>query len=108
MLRKILPLILTVAITIVLTTVFQPLSLLQSTAKSQPEQAQQLDNSGTCHGFPETGMEVCGRFLAYWYKYGGLRQFGYPISIPLTETSNLDGKVYTVQYFERAVFELHP
>jgi hypothetical protein len=26
----------------------------------------------------------------------------------MTEISDLDGKPYTVQYFERAVFEMHP
>ena len=35
-------------------------------------------------------------------------QQGYPISDEFTETSAMDGKPYTVQYFERAVFEDHP
>ncbi len=35
-------------------------------------------------------------------------QQGYPISDQFQEKSEVDGKVYTVQYFERAVFELHP
>src|SRR3954466_11561297 len=35
-------------------------------------------------------------------------QQGYPISEEFTEVSALDGKPYTVQYFERAVFEMHP
>lgn len=47
------------------------------------------------------------KFLAYWVTNGGLAQFGYPISEKLTETL-ADGKSYTVQYFERARFELHP
>ncbi|MEO5951914.1 MAG: sortase, partial [Chloroflexia bacterium] len=38
---------------------------------------------------------------------GGLAQFGYPISEEFVETLE-DGKPYTVQYFERARFELHP
>ncbi|MEO8288500.1 MAG: hypothetical protein ABI670_18915 [Chloroflexota bacterium] len=57
---------------------------------------------------PETGHSIAGKFLAYWQQHGGLAQQGYPISGPFTETSDLDGKPYTVQYFERAVFELHP
>ena len=34
-------------------------------------------------------------------------QQGYPITDEFQEKSEADGKVYTVQYFERAVFELH-
>jgi hypothetical protein len=58
--------------------------------------------------FPETGHTVSDPFLSYWRANGGLAQFGYPISAVQTEISALDGKLYTVQYFERAVFELHP
>ena len=58
--------------------------------------------------FPETGKSVTGIFLDYWKQHGGLAQQGYPISGLLTEKSPLDGKTYTVQYFERAVFEYHP
>lgn len=54
--------------------------------------------------FPETGYRVGGAFLEYWQAHGGLAQFGYPISPELQdEKSRL-----TVQYFERARFELHP
>ncbi|HEX8229769.1 MAG TPA: hypothetical protein VF826_10720, partial [Chloroflexia bacterium] len=58
--------------------------------------------------FPETGKAVKGIFLEYWDKHGGLPQQGFPISDMFTEVSTLDGKPYTVQYFERAVFEYHP
>jgi hypothetical protein len=58
--------------------------------------------------FKETGYYVAEPFLAYWSTHGGLAQQGYPISNEFTETSPLDGKPYTVQYFERAVFEKHP
>src|SRR5438874_8752826 len=61
-----------------------------------------------CQTFPETGKSICGRFLAYWRDHGGLAQQGYPISAQFPETSEIDGKTYTVQYFERAVFEMHP
>ncbi|HEX8597424.1 MAG TPA: hypothetical protein VF952_02810 [Chloroflexia bacterium] len=61
-----------------------------------------------CHTFPETGKSVCGQFLEYWQQNGGLAQQGYPISEPFQEKSDIDGKTYTVQYFERAVFESHP
>jgi carboxyl-terminal processing protease len=58
--------------------------------------------------FPETGMTAQGKFLAYWNSHGGLAQQGYPISSEMQERSDTDGKTYTVQYFERAVFEAHP
>lgn len=58
--------------------------------------------------FPETGKSVEGIFLEYWNTHGGLAQQGFPISDLMAETSDLDGKTYTVQYFERAVFEYHP
>jgi hypothetical protein len=58
--------------------------------------------------FPETGKTVRGLFFDYWNKHGSLSQQGYPISELFGETSDLDGKPYTVQYFERAVFEYHP
>ncbi|HEX9989656.1 MAG TPA: M28 family peptidase [Chloroflexia bacterium] len=58
--------------------------------------------------FQETGKRVGGRFLRYWQENGGLAQQGLPISDEFEEKSDLDGKTYRVQYFERAVFELHP
>ncbi|HET9223160.1 MAG TPA: YbaY family lipoprotein, partial [Roseiflexaceae bacterium] len=54
------------------------------------------------HCFSETGHCVGGRFLEYWQQNGGLAVFGYPISDEMTENG------YTVQYFERQRFELHP
>jgi hypothetical protein len=61
-----------------------------------------------CRAFPETGKQVCGRFLDYWTRNGGLAQQGLPLSGEFTEVSELNGQPYTVQYFERAVFEMHP
>jgi hypothetical protein len=58
--------------------------------------------------FPETGKTVQGRFLQYWEQNGGLPQQGYPLSEELQQRSEIDGKTYTMQYFERAVFEWHP
>ena len=58
--------------------------------------------------FPETGKTVRGRFLQYWATHGGTAQQGLPISDEMQERSARDGRVYTVQYFERAVYELHP
>jgi hypothetical protein len=61
-----------------------------------------------CQEFTQTGKRICGRFLQYWLQSGGLTQQGYPISNEFTEKSDLDSREYTVQYFERAVFEMHP
>jgi len=71
-------------------------------------QAQVANTSAGSVLFPETGNRLGGKFLEYWQTHGGLRQQGYPISNEFQERSELDGKIYTMQYFERAVFELHP
>lgn len=63
---------------------------------------------GASRTFAETGHTVSGRFLEYWNAHGGLPQYGYPLSEPVQEKSDTDGKTYMVQYFERAVFESHP
>lgn len=64
--------------------------------------------AGSAGYFPQTKHSVTGRFLQYWQEHGGLTQQGYPITEEFTEKSDLDGNTYQVQYFERAVFELHP
>ncbi len=58
--------------------------------------------------FPETGHNVSGLFLAYWKAHGGLFVNGYPISEQFQEVNPIDGHSYTVQYFQRERFELHP
>ncbi len=58
--------------------------------------------------FPQTGHSVREAFLQFWQTQGGVDRFGYPISEELPEISTADGKVYTVQYFERARLEWHP
>ncbi|NNJ09778.1 hypothetical protein EKD04_005515 [Chloroflexales bacterium ZM16-3] len=73
-----------------------------------------------CRFFPETGHSVCGEILAAWRANGleldgrsgktegeNLALFGLPLSEPQVETLS-DGRQYTVQWFERARFELHP
>jgi WD40 repeat protein len=61
-----------------------------------------------CERFDATNETVCGPFLRYWHKHGGLAQQGYPISPVFLETNLADGKQYPTQYFERARFEYHP
>jgi hypothetical protein len=58
--------------------------------------------------FVQTGKSICKVMEPYWRKYGGLAQFGYPVSDPLEEANSVDGQVYLVQYFQRARFEWHP
>src|SRR5690242_14820255 len=58
--------------------------------------------------FQETKHSVSGKILDYWNRYGGLKQFGFPLSEQFNEISATDGKTYAVQYFERNRFELHP
>ncbi len=73
-----------------------------------------------CRYFTETRHSACGEILAAWRKNGlefdgkkgkseaeNLALFGLPLSEPQTETLS-DGREYTVQWFERARFELHP
>ncbi len=58
--------------------------------------------------FAETNHAMSGTFLDFWRKRGGAQIFGLPISEPFQEQSTVDGQTYTVQYFERGRFELHP
>ena len=57
--------------------------------------------------FKETGHSLSTGFKAYWEKYGGLAQFGFPISEEFQELNPIDGKTYTMQYFERGRLEYH-
>jgi hypothetical protein len=52
--------------------------------------------------FSETGHTVGGAFRRFWDERGGVAIFGLPITDETREGT------LTVQYFERARFELHP
>jgi hypothetical protein len=58
--------------------------------------------------FSVVGHTLRGPLREYWEQHGGLQQFGYPLTEAFQEQSDTDGKTYTVQYFERNRFELHP
>jgi ABC-type transport system substrate-binding protein len=59
--------------------------------------------------FAETKHCLSGNLKTFYYKYGGIKQFGFPISEPFSEASkDVEGKNFTVQYFERQRLELHP
>ena len=70
--------------------------------------AGQWVNPDGARAFPQTGHAIGGGFLAYWQSHGGLAQYGLPLTDEFQQQSAVDGKTYTMQYFERAVFELHP
>lgn len=55
-----------------------------------------------CRSFSETGFQVCYAFLNFYDAYGGIDQFGYPVS-NLEEHDS-----YAVQYFQFARLEWHP
>ncbi|HEX5691797.1 MAG TPA: beta-propeller fold lactonase family protein [Roseiflexaceae bacterium] len=72
-----------------------------------------------CRFFSETGHNVCGEILASWRASGlefdgrrgtsereSMALFGLPLSDARAES--MAGKERTVQWFERARFELHP
>jgi hypothetical protein len=58
--------------------------------------------------FPQVKHTLRGGFRDYWTSHGGLAQLGLPLTEEFQETSPTDGKLYTVQYFERARMEWHP
>jgi predicted metalloprotease len=68
----------------------------------------QYENRTRGSYFPQTQHWLGGSFLTFWNGYGGLANFGYPVTGELSEKNPRDGRTYTVQYFERARFELHP
>jgi hypothetical protein len=72
-----------------------------------------------CRFFAETGHSVCGEILRAWRASGlefdgqagtseaeSLALFGLPLSSPQVEET--PSGTYTVQWFERARFEIHP
>ncbi|MCE9644809.1 MAG: hypothetical protein K8S20_02325 [Chloroflexi bacterium] len=60
------------------------------------------NNSLACRAYPETGHTICFEFLEYFDQYGGVAQFGYPISGFEYHENKL------VQYFEKARLEWQP
>ncbi len=63
-----------------------------------------ITNSKQRRYFPETKHIVQYGFKDTWDSRGGLKVFGLPLSDEVEEQLS-DGKVHTVQYFERARFE---
>ncbi len=92
----------------------QHLNLMHS-APFTPLPAGTTGNANSTY-FPQTGHSVSNGFRDYWMSHGlnlgdpgismreSLALFGYPISQEFTDPAT----GYTVQYFQRAVFEYHP
>ncbi len=59
-------------------------------------------NPLACRLYTQTGFSICFTFLEFFDKYGGLNQFGYPISSFEYHDNIL------VQYFEKARLEWQP
>ena len=56
-------------------------------------------HSSDCRNIPRDGLPVCHAFLQYFESYGGIAQFGYPLSGLVFHEGQM------VQYFQRARFE---
>jgi len=61
-----------------------------------------VNNTLACRSYAESGHSVCFEFLEYFDQYGGVAQFGYPISGFEYHENRL------VQYFEKARLEWQP
>lgn len=68
--------------------------------------AAEAQSGQLCFDVPGITNCIQGRFLQYWRDNGGLPVFGYPITAEFREETP-EG-IFTVQYFERNVFEAHP
>lgn len=61
-----------------------------------------VNNTFSCRTYVETGYSVCFAFLEFFDQYGGVAQFGYPISGFEYHENKL------VQYFEKTRIEWQP
>lgn len=61
-----------------------------------------VENPFSCRRYNETGYSVCFEFLEFFDEFGGVTQFGFPISGFEYREDKL------VQYFEKARFEWQP
>ena len=59
-------------------------------------------NITACRYFAKTNKQICYSFLEFFEKYGGVEQFGYPISNIELHNNRI------VQYFQYASFEWRP
>ena len=62
----------------------------------------ELAGLSSCQYFSQSSHQICYAFLEFFNTYGGISQFGYPVS----EVEIRDGR--KVQYFQKARFEWYP
>lgn len=72
-----------------------------------PQCGTKADTAASCY-FPQTKQVIANGFKAFWQENGGLAVFGLPISQEFAEQNPFDGKIYTVQYFERSLLQYDP
>jgi hypothetical protein len=66
-------------------------------------------NTPTQRYFPRTGQLLQGDFLRFWQAHGGLATVGAPITgIQREGNGDGSGRVYAVQWFQKARLERHP
>jgi hypothetical protein len=82
--------------------IISPLGEYQYEIDGTAQSAVMPSNSNACRRIPQDGFPVCYAFLRFFDTFGGISQFGYPIS----EVEVREGRL--VQYFQRARFEWHP
>lgn len=70
--------------------------------REQPEPIETNNMNSPCRLYEETGQKVCHEFLAFFLEYGGVEQFG----LPLSPIVNRAGR--SAQYFENAILEYRP
>jgi len=61
-----------------------------------------------CVWFTQTNHAVANGFKVFWEKNGGQQRYGMPLTEEYRDASLIDGKVRTVQYFERTRLEYFP
>ncbi len=61
-----------------------------------------------CAWFTQTNHAVANGFKIFWEKNGGQQRYGLPLTEEYRDASLIDGKIRTVQYFERTRLEYFP
>jgi hypothetical protein len=84
-----------------------PLGALRYQEKYPKDPPRPLDGPVAGTGTADQ-QAVRAAFSEYWKSHGGLLWQGYPVTGPIIEVSELDGKEYAMQYFDKAVLEYHP
>lgn len=87
------------------------LGRIVSEQRADEQPFQPIANPGDGTWFAETRHTLRDEpapFRTFFYRYGGIKVFGYPLSEPFEEINADNGMPYIVQYFERQRLEWHP